>query len=80
MYKLLELERKFENTGINGNPVITDNELRDLARLYHELREYFSAKGERIMSSYFLNKKESVINMWKARGVISCKPCFVNKY
>lgn len=68
MSKLLELERKFENTGINGNPVITDNELRDLARLYYELIEYFSAKGERIMASHFSNRKESVVNMWKSRG------------
>jgi hypothetical protein len=71
MYNLLELERKFELTGINGNPVISDNELRDLARLYHELREYFSAKGERIIASYFLNKRESVVSMLKARKCLT---------
>lgn len=73
MFKLLELELKFKNTGINGNPVITNDELRDLAKLYHELREYFSAKGERIMSSYFFHNKESVLNMLKARK--HCNRC-----
>lgn len=75
MYKLLELERKFENTGINSNPVITNDELRDLARLYHELFNYFSAKGEKIMASHFLFKKEDASNMLNARKNFRCKPC-----
>jgi len=74
MYKLLELERKFENTGINSNPVITNDELRDLARLYHELYDYFYAKNERIMGSYFLHKKDDVVRMIRARK--PCKPCW----
>lgn len=76
MYNLLELERKFDNTGINGNPVISNNELRDLERLYHELYNYFYAKNERIIGSYFLHKKECVVNMRKARETIRCKPCY----
>lgn len=67
MYNLLELERKFELSGLNGNPVISDKELKYLAERYDELVEYFSEKGERIISSYFIYSRESVLNMLRAR-------------
>ena len=65
--KLIELENKFNNTGINGNPVISNQELKELADRYNELYFYFD-KREMIISSYFRNLRDNVFSMLRARG------------
>ena len=44
--KLGKLQNKYYNSGINGNPVITDEELQSLLSMLKEVCNYMSDRGE----------------------------------
>lgn len=41
--KLLDLHNKLQKSGIDGNPIITDDELKELKSKLEEFREYADA-------------------------------------
>lgn len=64
---LYQLEQKFNKSGIDGNPVISDLELIDLERGLREIQQYFIESGDRIIVVGLSSKINSVANMIKAR-------------
>jgi hypothetical protein len=67
MHKLAELQNKFELSGINNNPVITNVELEYLFDGLVDMSTYFKDRGDRLISHALRMKATSVENMIYAR-------------
>ena len=64
-----ELENKWEMSGIDGEPVISDDELVELFHFYDGMHSYFVSIDHCIISIYFKSRRESVQSTLTARGV-----------
>ena len=48
---ILEIEKKIEKSGINSNPIVTDQELEYYANKLNEMVNYFYGLNENIIAS-----------------------------
>lgn len=65
--KLGKLWHKFQNSGMRGNPVITDAELRFLRKKLTELSDFMKDRNDSTMRFSLLSDAESVNRMIIAR-------------
>ena len=64
--KLKDLWEKYQHTGINNHPVISDAELEELAEKLEEFQEFLQSYNPAIMG--FIMNRQSVQNMIWCRG------------
>ena len=67
MNNLGELHNKFNTSGLNGNPVITDLELNQLHKGLTEMGFYFAARKEWLICGSIMQDAERVHMMIEAR-------------
>ncbi len=61
--KLGILQHKFSMSGLNGNPAITDDELKSLKEQLEELSKYMNDRGDSTMRHALVLEAESVNRM-----------------
>ncbi len=65
--KLGKLQHKFYNSGMLGNPIISDKELNSLSQQLGELSLYFKDRHDSTIASVLRIEQESVERMITAR-------------
>jgi hypothetical protein len=63
-----QLQYKFHNSGLNGNPVISNGELCILSNQLEELALYMKDRGDSSMAYCLLMEHESVYRMLENRN------------
>lgn len=67
MHKLVELQKKFDKSGINGNPVISDAELKILHEGLNDMERFFLDRGDNTIANAMRQEAWSVSRMIEAR-------------
>lgn len=65
--KLGKLLQKLDKSGINGNPIITDSELRELRERMQELIDFMADSNNQTMKWAFSLNLESIDRVIEAR-------------
>jgi len=65
--KLGKLYHKFQNSGIGGNPIITDNELTELFEGMLQMVFFMEDTGNRAMHHYFQLEMNRIDDVIRAR-------------
>jgi hypothetical protein len=66
--KLGQLRKKLDNSGICGNPIITDDELKEMVALYHELVDFMEDTNNATMKwAFSLDMEQGPIKILQNR-------------
>jgi hypothetical protein len=69
MSKLYELQTKLDKSGICGNPIILDSELKELHLGLTEVAEYLWERCDRTVSAQISREAEGVKRILEARKI-----------